>query len=587
VAPIVRFDRFEVDLQSHRISKRGTTLHLRDQPLTVLVALLERPGQVVTREELRRRLWPDDVYVDYDNLLNTAVARLREFLSDSADHPRFIETLPKRGYRFIAPVHNVVQPDGVTARRPRLLVLPFTNTSGDTAQDYFASAMADEIITALAEYAPDDLAVIARTTSFHYKNTRKHLASIAHELSLDYVVEGGARRDAESAILNVQVIRVSDQSHVWASRYEVRLGDLFATERKVAETVGAKLGLAPGGGLWARSRKPTEDLEAYTLYRQGRYYLLMQTPENFAAAKRCFEQAIERDPGFALAHDALAVLWWYYDFMGFAPSRTVAGIGMAYALRALELDNSLAETHALLGHFRWVFDYDWPAVRRHIDRARELNPASPMVRVWYAMGPLLAPECRIDEAIDELQAAAESDPRSALVRAWLSIMFHLNREYDRAIGETRLIVEMEPDNYVGYWLLGTHCRARGFFDEAIAAGRRAIELSGGSMMTLGWLGLTLGEAGRVDEARGVLGQLQAAADHQVYVPPTCFAWTYLGLGDVDNAFVWLDRAVEACDRMMVPIQLYPIFDPLRGDPRFAELLRKMKLEPLDRVQARA
>ena len=188
----------------------------------------------------------------------------------------------------------------------------------------------------------------------------------------------------------------------------------------------------------------------------------MQTPENFAAAKRCFEQAVERDPRFALAYNALAELWWYFDFMGFAPPKTVAGIGMAYAMRAIETDSSLAEAHALLGHFRWLFDYDWPAVRRHVDRARELNPASPMVRLWYAMGPLLAPECRLGEAID---------------------------------------------------------------------------------------------------------------------------WTYLGLGDVDNAFAWLGRAVEASDRMMVPIQLYWFFDPLRDDSRFADLLRRMKLTPVSRAAA--
>ncbi len=426
---IVRFDPFEVDLQSHRISKRGTTLRLRDQPLTVLLTLLERPGQVVTREELRHRLWPDEVYVDFDNILNTAVARLRDALGDSADHPRFIETLPRHGYRFIAAVHTVIRPDGALAPRPRLLVLPFMNTSGDPGQDYFASAMTDEVITALALFAPNGLAVIARTTSFHYKDTRKDVATIARELGLDFVVEGGARRGAESATLNVQLIRVSDQAHVWASRYEARLDELLAIETALTEAIGAKLGVAPGTAAIATSRKPTEDLEAHTLYRQGRHYLVRQTPENFAAARRCFEQAVERDPRFALAYTALAELWWYFDFMGFAPPKTVAGIGMAYALRALEIDNTLADAHALLGHFRWLLDYDWPAVRRHVDRARELNPSSPMVRLWHAMGPLLAPESRLEEAIDELHAAAEDDPLSALIRAWLAILFHLDRQY--------------------------------------------------------------------------------------------------------------------------------------------------------------
>ena len=195
MARIVRFDAFEVDLDAHRISKRGTTLRLRDQPLTVLGALLESRGQVVTREDLRRRLWPEEVFVDFDNVLNTAVARLREALGDSADHPRFIETLPKHGYRFIAAVQEVPPPvRAAAARRIRLMVLPFANTSGDPAQAYLGSAMTDEIITALAVFAPDHLAVIARTTTFHYKDTRHDIARIASELRLDYIVEGAARR---------------------------------------------------------------------------------------------------------------------------------------------------------------------------------------------------------------------------------------------------------------------------------------------------------------------------------------------------------------------------------------------------------
>jgi TolB-like protein/tetratricopeptide (TPR) repeat protein len=583
VPGIVRFDCYEVDLGAHRVSRRGTTVRIRDQSLTVLVALLERPGQVVTREDLRRRLWPDGVFVDFDNALNTAVARLREALNDSADAPRFIETLPKHGYRFIAPLHEAPAPLDRVPRRPRLMVLPFANTSGDPAQDYFASAMTDEIITALAAFAPDELAVVARTTAFHYKGTRKAIAAIASELNLDYVVEGSARRGSEAATLNVQLIRVSDQTHVWAARHDVRLDDLFGAQKAMAETMGAAIGIAPCAGTRPAPRKPTENLEAYTLYRQGRHQLLVQTPENFAAAKQCFEQAVARDPQFALAYDALADLWWYYDFMGFAPPRTVAGIGMSYALRALDIDNTLAETHALLGHYRWLLDYDWLTVRRHLDRALELNPASPLVRVRYAMGPLLT-ECRLEEAIDALEAALESDPLSTFVRAWLAIMCYLDRQYERSVEESRRIVELEPANYVGYWLVGAYTRECGLFDESIAAHRRSIELSGGSMLMLGWFGLSLGQAGRTAEARAVLEQLRAAADRQAYVPPTCFAWTYLGLRDIDNAFLWLDRAVDVSDRMMVPIQLYPFFDPLRGDPRYAALLRKMKLSPTTRVR---
>ena len=581
---LVRFGCFEVDLAAGHIRKRGNRIHLRDQPFQVLAALLEQPGEVVTRDELRRRLWRDEVFVDFDNCLNIAIARLRRVLGDSADHPRFIETLPKHGYRFVAAVSEQVPAvDRVPAARPRLLVLPFLNTSGDPAQEYFSDAMADEIITVLAAFAPEGLAVIARTTAFHYKATHKDVAHVARELSVDYVVEGGARRTAERAALSVQLIRVSDQAHVWAERYEVGLDDLFRTQTTIAETIGAKLGVERARPVQPVRRTPTEDLEAHTLYRQGRHYLVMQTPENFAAAKQCFEQAVARDPRFALAYDALADLYWYFEFMGFAPPKTVAGVGMSYALRALDIDNTLAETHALLGHFRWLLDFSWAEVKRHLDRARELNPTSPLVRVRYAMGPLLT-EGRIDEAIAEMEAALESDPFSVFMRMWLGCFFWLDRQYDRAIEQTRLMIEIEPANYTGYWTLGVYTREKGLFDESIAAHHRAVELSGGSMLMLGWFGFALGQSGKTAEARAVLEQLHEAAGRQIYVPPTSFAWTYLGLGDTDNTFVWLDRAVDGRDRMIVPIQFYPFFDPLRGDRRYAKLLRKLNLKPTVRVR---
>jgi TolB-like protein len=582
VTGIVRFDGYDVNLDLRRLARRGTPVHLRDQSFVVLATLLECGGQVVTREQLRQRLWPDGVHVDYDNVLNTAVARLREALHDSADKPRYIETLPRHGYRFIAPIRHLPRrPDGGSGR-PRVMVLPFANTSGDPAQDYFASAMTDEIITALAAFAPDRLAVIARTTAFHYQATRDSVASIAGELGLDYVVEGSTGRSGDHATLSLRLIRVSDEAHVWAAKYDARLNDLPGIATTMAKTVGDMIGIQPPAANRPVGPKAWANVEAYTLYRQGRHQLLVQTPENFGAAQRSFEQAIALDPQCALAYDALADLWWYYDFMGFAPPRTVAGIGMAYALRALEIDDTLAETHALLGHYRWLFEYDWPAVKRHLDRARELNPTSVLVRVRYAMGPLLT-ECRLEEAIDELEAALESDPLSTFVLSWLAIMVYLDRQYERAVEEARRMIELEPANYVGYFMAGMFLRERGLFDESIAAHRRAVELSGGSMLMLGWLGLALGEAGQAGEARDVIRQLEAAAGRQQYVPPTAFAWTCLGLGEIDDAFVWLGRAVDVGDRMMVPIQLYPFVDPLRSDPRYADLLRRMKLTPTDRV----
>ena len=225
---LVRFEAFEVDLSAGRLYKHGMKISLRDQPFQVLALLLEHPGEVVTREQLRRRLWPDEVFVDFENNLNTAVARLREALGDSAEHPHFIETLPKRGYRFLAALSKgFPSQEGTPVKTARLVVLPFVNLSGDLTQEYFSDAMTDEIITALAGLAPAQLAVIARTTAMHYKGSQKELSQIGRELSVDYVVEGSVRQAGGQIVANMQLIRVADQMHLWAKRYEVEASDLF------------------------------------------------------------------------------------------------------------------------------------------------------------------------------------------------------------------------------------------------------------------------------------------------------------------------------------------------------------------------
>lgn len=271
---IIRFDCFEVDLVGGQIYRRGTRLPLREQSFRVLAALVERPGQVVTRDELRHRLWPDDVFVDFDNILNSSVARLREVLHDSADRPRFIETVPRRGYRFIAPVSRAPEAEATPSKNPRLLVLPLVNSSGDEGEEYFSDAMTGEIITSIADLAAGHLAVLARTTAMHYKGTRKDIARIGRELSLDYVVEGSAWRAGDRVNLNVQLIRVRDEAHVFAKRYEADAVALFALQRSVATAItehagvvraGAGAGAASAAG---RRRTPTSDPVAY-----GRYIL--------------------------------------------------------------------------------------------------------------------------------------------------------------------------------------------------------------------------------------------------------------------------------------------------------------------------
>jgi TolB-like protein len=588
MSTLLRFDCFEVDRAAGHLFKRGSRIRLRGQSFQVLELLLDHPGEVVTREDLRRQLWPTEVFVDFENSLNAAVARLREALGDSAERPRFIETLPKRGYRFIGTLSEPVEKSKAAGpHRTRLLVLPFVNLGGDPAHEYVSDALTDEIITELAVLAPDALAVIARTTAMRYKGSQKNVARIGRELRVDYVVEGGVRGAGESVTVNAQLIRAGNQEHVFAKRYEADAKEVFGLQgliaRDIAEHVGALTGIqmvavGAAGGRHA-ARTPTGDLVAYNEYAQGRRDLdrcngLMQ---GFKECRAHLESAVARDPGFGLAHEALAQAYWLLGYVGVMPPRDAFAVGILHAVRALEIDNTRAEPHALVAQYRKQLDYAWPDIERELSAALALNPASSLARMLYAVGWLMPQGC-LGEAIAELERALEWDPLSYQVHFWRTIMFSLAREADRVVEQSRLLIELEPTGPPGHWLLGVGLSRKGQFDEGIASLQRALDLSGGSAMMLGWLGLILGAGGRADEARSVLGRLEVMS-RTAYVPPASIAWVYLGVRDVDRAFEWLDRAVDAHDQLMMPIKSYVFFDPIRADPRFHALLRKMKLEP--------
>ena len=577
----IRFDRFDVDLAAGQVHSRGMRVPLREKSFQVLAALLEQPGQVVTRDALRRRLWPDNTFVDFDNNLNTAVARLREALGDSADRPRFIETLPRHGYRFLSAVSLHAWLDPRPAVAARLVVLPFVNLSGDSAQEYVSDAVTNEVTANLACLAPRQLAVIARTTAMHYRRTDKDVARISRELKVDFVLEGCVRWADLRIALNARLIRCDDQTQVLAKQYDVELTKLFDVERSLARDVLAHLGIAPDEGRPPGepspcSGRPTENLRAYDEYIQGRHHLAKLTPTALATARAHLERAVALDPEFALAYDGLADLHWHLGYFGFTPPREAFSTGILHALRAVEIDNTLAETHALLGQFHKQLDFNWPEVDREMARALELNPASPIVRMRYAAHALM-PHGRLAEAVTELERALELDPLSTGIRSWLSVMLLLWRRYDRAFDEATQLLELDPTAYWAHAAIGGTYRERRKFDEAIAAQRKATEVSGDNAAMLGWLGLVLGLGGRTAEARDVLGRLEVRAT-STFIPPSSFAWTYLGLGETDRAFEWLDRAIEGRDQFMMPIKSYGFLDPIRSDPRFAALLRKMNLD---------
>jgi TolB-like protein len=576
---VLRFGEFEVDLRAGCLFKRGVKVRLREQVFVVLSMLLEHAGEVVTREELQKRLWSGDVFVDFEINLNTIMARLRKALGDSAEHPRYIETLPKRGYRFLATPSEGPASEPVPQRRIRIIVLPFSNVGGNPAEEYFSDAMTDEAITALCHVAPEQLAVIARTTAMHYKRSGKDVARIGRELGVDYVVEGGVRRSDNRVAMSVQLIQTTDQTHIFARKYEAELSDLFSLQTRIAEDIATHIPSLSGvrGGARVR-KKPTEDLQAYQLYRQGRHHMYKETLEGLDKAKQCFEEAIARDPRFALAYDALGELYWWTGFFGHLPPKQAYPVGLWAALRAIEIDPSLAETHSLLGQYRVRQKgvYNWPEVRREMTLAMKLDPSSPLVRARHAVSWLL-PHGWLKEAVTELECALEFDPLACMLHIWLSIFLWLARDYDRGMREARFVERLDPEYYPAQMVIGNIYRDSGRLEEAIAAHGRAVELSGGVTQMLGLLGFDWARSGNRAGARSLLHRLKATSSH-AYVSPTSFAWIHVGLGEIDDAFIWLERSIDQGDAFIIPIKTYPFLDPLRADPRFLALLRKMNLE---------
>jgi TolB-like protein/tetratricopeptide (TPR) repeat protein len=577
---LLRFDCFEVDVAAGQLRKHGRRVRLRDQPWQVLATLLEHPGQVVAREDLQRRLWPNDVIVDFENNLNTAIGRLREALGDSAEHPRFIETLPRRGYRFVGTVFRA--PDA--APHARLLVLPLMSTSEVPAHDCFCDAITAEIISELSALAPSQLAVIARTTAMRYKGTHKDIARIGRDLRLDYVVEGSVRRSGDCVTLIVQLVRAADETQVFARRFDAPAGEIFALERAVARAIGERIGITvvddpadqdrAAGHLF--HKKPTHDLVAYNWYIQGRYHLDRgESPESWKKAREFLEAAIARDPQFALAYDGLAELWWAAGFFGFMAPREALSTGIVHALRAVEIAPDLAEAHALLAQYVKQLAYDWNAVAREMALALKLNPNSPVVRMRYATTGLM-PFGRLDEAIAELEQSVELDPLAMFPRLWLAVMLGLSRQYDRALDQGRLVLDIAPGHFLGHFTIGSIYHEAGMYEEAIASLRRSVELTGGAPLMLGWLGLALADSGECAGAREILGRLRAMPP-AVYVPASSLAWIHLGLNEIDDFFARMEQAIDQRDHLIMAIKTYPFLDRIRRDSRYCGLLRRMNL----------
>ena len=463
---------------------------------------------------------------------------------------------------------------GPSTRIPSLAVLPFANLSADKENEYFSDGLAEEIINALTQLP--GLRVAARTSSFYFRGKEGDIREIGSKLNVENVLEGSVRKAGNRIRITAQLIGIADGYHLWSERYDRDMTDVFAVQDEISQAIADKLRIQLSGER-PRVKRYTENVEAYNLYLKGRYHFYRWTPESLTKAKEYYEQAVALDPNYALGWYGLAMFYFTMGyFFGNMPPKTTNAQASQAALKALEIDDMLPEAHVIMGMIR-ANNYDWKGAEREFLRALELDPesedAGSMYDYYY-----LVPMRRLDEAVAASQRALERDPLSPFLQWRLGYRYYLTRQWDRAIEQCRNALELDPHYLAAHIYLGAACAKIGNFEEAIQALETAVRLSDRAALSLGAFGFICATTGRISEAQSILEELQERAK-KGYVPPTFFANIYLGLGDTDRRFEWLEKAVEEHDVLMIHFFVNLDFDVLRSDPRYTALLRKMNLQP--------
>jgi TolB-like protein/DNA-binding winged helix-turn-helix (wHTH) protein/Flp pilus assembly protein TadD len=603
--PTIRFGAYELDVRAGELRKLGIRLPIQGRAIQLLAILLENPGQVSTRDELRSRLWPADIFVDFDHSLHNAISRLREVLGDSAEAPKFIETLPRRGYRFIGqlqPETPTFVPAAAVAstRRPRqwlllaggllaaamaamswyavrrppapqihaIAVLPLENLSGNPDQEYFADGMTDELITDLAQIS--SLKVISRTSVMQYKKARGPLPRIARELGVDAIVEGSVTRSANRVRITAQLIDARNDRHLWAQGYERDIGDAVTLQNQVAIAIANEIRaqLTPAQRMQLARPRPVNPA-AYEAYLKGRYY--WSSRKQLQPAIENFQQAVALDPDYALAYAGLSEAYASAGYWGLMPPRQANPLAFEAARKAAQLDDSLAEVHAAFAAF--ACQKDLAMAERELQRAVALNPSDSNSHRHYAT--LYMARHEFQKANEEVEVARQLDPLSAFASNTKGYMYYLERDYDAAIAQFRKALELDPNYPLAYLDLGLLYTQKKMFKEAEAALLKARELTQASHpMAISGLGYMYGSFGRTEMAREQLQALRAL-ERQQYVSPLNSARVYIGLGDRSHALAAIEDAASEDTRLMCDAVFDPVYDSIRRESRFTAAVQKV------------
>src|SRR5450755_821447 len=608
---VVRFGSFEADICAGELRRNGVRLKLQSQPFRVLALLLQRPGQILTREELQQELWPSGTFVDYEQGLATAVNKVRDALGESSANPRFIETVPRQGYRFIAPVTTVLRespglplPVRSPGRRIRiyiiaavtalasvalvgwllhkpyprhiesLAVLPLDNLSGDPAQEYFADGMTDELITNLGKIS--QVRVISSGSAARYKGTRKAVSEIARELGADAVIEGTVLRSGKRVRITAQLIDADKEKHLWAQSFERDLDDVLALQDDMARAIAGQVRAKLLANDPARPvRAGMVDPRAHDLYLQGRYCWRQRTREGEQAGLEYFVQAVAQDPNYAHAYAGIADSYLVLGAHGRLPPAEAFPKAREAARMALQIDDNLAEAHTSLGWIEAFVDWDWPGSDREFRRAVDLQPNYPTAHHWYSH--YLAAVGQLDDSLAEIRRAHQLDPFEVNIDVWLGTILYDLGCYDEAIAQHQKTIELYPHTAAAQLNeISTILGRQGKLNAAVESKRKSQTLSDDPRFaeTL-WQAYT---------SSGYNGYLKKRIEHTISTsargsePASSLAQLYATLGDKDAALRWLERAVEQRD-VWLYLKADPAYDNIRSDPRFQSLVRRMHLNP--------
>jgi len=557
---IVRFGEFELDQDAKELRRKGSKIRLQDQPLQILQILLEQPGKLVPREELQRRIWPSDTFVDFDHGINNAIKRLREALGDTAESPRYIETQPRRGYRFL---------NGVATTSPEIsiAVLPFLSLSADPENEIFADGMSEEIISSLAQIK--NLHVTARTSSFSFKGKHVDLRIIGEQLNVLTVLEGSVRKSGNRLRITAQLVNAADGYHLWSETYDREMKDVFAIQEEIAKSIAKRLEVTLDSKQQHLFGAGTDNVEAFKFYTQGRS-LFFQRGMWLIPSVEYFNKAVALNPKYGLAWSGLADAYNMVAFYGLAKPDACLPLAKEAAQQAIALYPLLAEAHTSLAMSFLLSDWDRSSAEREFLRSLELKPRNSSARIWYGTFCLYWVAGRFEEAIAETKEAVRIDPLSAYARAMQSFTY-LPVDVDRSLATALETLQIEPNHFLGHWAHLQALNLQGRFGEASEVGELALKVSGRSGWMLASLARTYAAMGKGADSEALYMELRWRSKRE-YVAPAVLAYAAYAAGEQDQAIRYGEEAHAIGDPSLIAAKYWPDFADLRKDSRFEEIL---------------